>query len=148
MADLTAPRAGRDGYERGDGDLAAFVAVPVVALLLWIGLTFLRLAWIDGWTAAVADLPGLLLGGATFGLAVAVAATLLLAGPAYAVLSAMGDIRPASVLAVGAGVGLAVAWLLPPGTETLAPGWLLAFVGAGTALAWLGLRARRGSSAG
>jgi hypothetical protein len=97
-----------------------------------------RLAVADGLSAAVADLPVLVVGGATYGLVVAVAATVLLGGPAYALAVVLDRVSALAALLGGAVAGIVLAWMLSRlgDVSSLLPWWVGGAVGAGTGGVW------------
>ncbi|MGD2068123.1 MAG: hypothetical protein PVI57_05515 [Gemmatimonadota bacterium] len=119
-------------------ELRAFAVAPLAALGLWEVATVVRLAVADGLSAAVADLPVLVVGGATYGLVVAVAATVLLGGPAYALAVVLDRVSALAALLGGAVAGIVLAWMLSRlgDVSSLLPWWVGGAVGAGTGGVW------------
>lgn len=119
-------------------ELRAFVIAPLAALALWLVTTVIHLAVVDGLSAALDDLPVLVVGGATYGLAAAVAATVLLGGPVYAVAVVLDRVSPAAAVLGGAAVGIVLTWTLsrPGDVSSLLPWWVGGAVGAGTGVVW------------
>lgn len=115
----------------------AFVATPFVATGYWGLGTFVQLAVMDGWAAAVRDVPPLIIG-AGFGFPVALVATLV-AGALYAGLDAKDSVSGRAALVSGAMIGavtLGVIGVLISSPVIVNP-VLGALVGLATAATWM-----------
>lgn len=86
----------------------AFAAAPFVAATAWAVTAFVWLAWIDGLSAARADLPSLVVGTPLIGFPVAAALVLFVAGPVYALVEATGIVSRGKVLGAGIAIGVIV----------------------------------------
>lgn len=125
------------GPEAAPRALLAFVAAVPGSVLAWLAVTWIRLALADGVPTATGELPALLAGGATAGIAVALAATLLLGAPLFAALVGLGRVGAFEVVVGGAVVGAATALLLGGRLEpTLLPVSSGVVVGAAGGVIW------------
>lgn len=134
----TLTRSGPVPADTPPRELRAFAVAPLVALVLWLVATVIRLAAIDGPSAAVADLPALIVGAATYGLVAAVAATVLLGGPLYALAVVLDRVSPAAALLGGTAAGLVLTRILSQlgDVSSLLPWWVGGAVGGGTGVIW------------
>jgi hypothetical protein len=123
---------------RGLGPVTiAFLVAPLAAPLIWFVTMFLYLAWVDGFAAAVQDLP-------TLGISLIVIAvvvyvlTLFVCMPVHRILDEKGRLTAPWVLSTGFLVGFVAAGLLwlRTGELSVMPPPVAGLAGLGAAAVW------------